>query len=534
MQHLAALEEEEPLLHAVWDAALGEIRVHLMGEVQREVLQRQLFDRFGMEASFTEAGVLYRETIKAPVEGVGHYEPLRHYAEVHLLLEPGEKGSGLRFFSVCPEDDLDRGWQRLILTHLREKEHRGVLTGAPLTDMKITLVSGRAHVKHTEGGDFRQATYRAVRQGLMSGECVLLEPWYDIAAELPAECAGRAISDIQNAGGELFHTDTLGGTAMLEGRGPVSKLRSYPAVVAAYTHGRGRLSFTFSGYEPCPDQGAVIEASGYDPERDLDNSADSVFCSHGAGSVVKWYDVPSFMHLPSIMEKTREAEERPVSRAPAPAYTGTIEQDKELMAIFERTYGSVKPRAFISAPPKAEVSEPERREIAVRPAETEYLLVDGYNIIFAWDELKAAARESLDAARAQLSELLCNYQGFKKCEVILVFDAYRVPKNPGSVEKFHNITIVYTKEAETADSYIEKATYELGRHSRVRVATSDGMEQLIILGHGAMRVSATAFHAEVEGVLGRIAEFIQKSARRENPREIEKALKRAEEKRNGE
>ncbi|MBR5381844.1 MAG: TetM/TetW/TetO/TetS family tetracycline resistance ribosomal protection protein [Oscillospiraceae bacterium] len=534
MQRLRVIEEEEPLLHAVWDASLGEIRVHLMGEVQREVLQRQLRDRFGMEASFAEAGVLYRETIRAPVEGVGHYEPLRHYAEVHLLLEPGEKGSGLRFSSACSEDELDLNWQRLILTHLREKEHVGVLTGSPITDMRVTLVSGRAHVKHTEGGDFRQATYRAVRQGLMAAESVLLEPWYAVTAVLPTECAGRAISDIQNAGGELFHRDTVGDTAILEGRGPVSKLRSYPHTVAAYTHGRGRISFTFSGYEPCPDAETVVAASGYDPEHDLENPADSVFCSHGTGSVVKWYDVPAHMHLPSIMEKKHEPEERPVSHSPSPAYTGTLEQDQELMRIFERTYGEVKPRSFLAAPPRAEAEEPETREIAGRPDETEYLLVDGYNVIFAWDELKGVAGESLDAARAKLAELLCNYQGFRKCEVILVFDAYKVPKNPGSVEKYHNITIVYTKEAETADSYIEKATYELGRHSRVRVATSDGMEQLIILGHGAMRVPATAFHAEMESVLGRIADIVQNSARRENPREIEKALKRAEEKRNGE
>ncbi|MBR6258755.1 MAG: NYN domain-containing protein, partial [Oscillospiraceae bacterium] len=381
------------------------------------------------------------------------------------------------------------------------------------------------HIKHTEGGDFRQATYRAVRQGLMSAESVLLEPWYSVTMTVPTENTGRAITDIQNMGGELTPRDAIENMTVLEGRAPVSKMRSYARTLAAYTHGLGALSCAFCGYEPAPEQEAIIEAAGYDPEADIENTPDSVFCQNGAGTVVKWSEVPGRMHLPPALKPKTEAVHEPARRE-VTAYSGTIEQDKELMKIFTRTYGEVKPREFMTPPPRVS-EEPETREIRIQPEETEYLLVDGYNIIFAWDELKSIARDSLDSARAKLAELLCNYQGFKKCEVILVFDAYKVPKNPGSVEKFGDITIVYTKEAETADSYIEKATYEIGKDHKVRVATSDGMEQLIILGHGALRVSATAFHEEMEAVLGRIAAILRDMDKKENSREIERALNKA-------
>ena len=517
LKALRLLEEEDPQLRVSWTA--GAVRVQLMGEVQTEILQRRLKERFGIEARFGAGRVVYRETIAAPVEGVGHFEPLRHYAEVHLLLEPLPRGTGLRFATVCPEDSLDGHWQRLILTHLWEKPHLGVLTGSPVTDMKITLTAGRAHEKHTEGGDFRQATYRAVRQGLMSAESVLLEPWYAFRLELPAAQLGRALNDVQQMGGETEAPETLGDEAVLTGEAPVAALGDYARELAAYTKGQGRLSLRPAGYRPCADPEAVIEAIGYDPERDVENTPDSVFCAHGAGYTVKWTDVPAQAHVDSGIRLNAPAPEEakePETRRSA-AYAGTIKQDKELQAIFERTYGAVKRRDFL--PPKAPrrpVSSEAAPSRAIRRPDNrpEYLLVDGYNIIFAWEELKAVARESLDAARAALCDLLCNYQGCRGCQVIAVFDAYKVRGGQGSVEKYHSIHVVYTKEAETADAYIERATYELGKRYRVRVATSDGPEQLIILGHGALRVSASAFREEVEQVQGRIARILADNNRR--------------------
>ena len=517
LKALRLFEEEDPQLRVSW--AAGAVRVQLMGEVQIEILQRRLRERFGIEARFGAGRVVYRETIAAPVEGVGHFEPLRHYAEVHLLLEPLPRGTGLRFATVCPEDQLDGHWQRLVLTHLWEKPHLGVLTGSPITDMKITLTAGRAHEKHTEGGDFRQATYRAVRQGLMRAESVLLEPWYAFRLELPAAQLGRALNDVQQMGGEAEPPEALGEEAVLTGQAPVAAMGDYAKELAAYTRGQGRLSLRPAGYRPCGDPETVVEALGYDPERDVENTPDSVFCAHGAGYTVKWSEVPAQAHVVSGVRlgapKPGETKE-PETRRSA-AYAGTIEQDKELQAIFERTYGVVKRRDFL--PPKAprrpvSSDAPERRSVSRQPAGPEYLLVDGYNIIFAWDELEAMARESLDAARKALCDLLCNYQGYRKCEVIAVFDAYKVRGGRGSVEKYHSIHVVYTKEAETADAYIERATYELGKRHRVRVATSDGPEQLIILGHGALRVSAAAFREEVETVQGQIARILAQNNRR--------------------
>ena len=527
---LRQLEEEDPQLHILWNEGSRTIHVQLMGQVQLEVLQRVLRERFGLEAGFGPGGIVYRETIAEAVEGVGHYEPLRHYAEVHLLLEPGERGSGLRFASACPEDVLDGHWQRLILTHLEEKTHLGVLTGSPITDMTITLTAGKAHEKHTEGGDFRQATYRAVRQGLMSARSILLEPWYDFRLELPADQVGRAMTDLQRMGGETEPPETVGQEVLLTGAAPVAGLGDYAAQVAAYTRGRGRLSCTLKGYLPCRDQEKVAAELGYDPERDLDNPAGSIFCDHGAGYEVKWDAVPAAAHVESGLrlgrEEPREAEAAPAARSAA--YTGSLEQDKELLAIYERTYGKVSDRAFQPVKKPARTSLDERYAIREQAPGPEYLLVDGYNIIFAWEELKAVARENLDAARQLLMDLMSNYQGFRKCEVILVFDAYKVPGNPGSVEKYHNIHVVYTKEAETADTYIERATYEIGRHHRVRVATSDYLEQLIILGHGALRISASAFKAEVEHAQGQIADILKRHSRREGSQAIRAAMEKAE------
>ena len=517
LKALRLLEEEDPQLRVSWTA--GAVRVQLMGEVQTEILQRRLRERFGIEAQFGAGRVVYRETIAAPVEGVGHFEPLRHYAEVHLLLEPLPRGTGLHFATVCPEDQLDGHWQRLVLTHLWEKPHLGVLTGSPITDMKLTLTAGRAHEKHTEGGDFRQATYRAVRQGLMSAESILLEPWYAFRLELPAAQLGRALNDVQQMGGEAEPPEALGEEAVLTGQAPVAAMGDYAKELAAYTRGQGRLSLRPAGYRPCGDPETVVGALGYDPERDVENTPDSVFCAHGAGYTVKWSEVPAQAHVVSGVRlgapKPEEAKE-PETRRSA-AYAGTIEQDKELQAIFERTYGTVKRRDFLPPKPPRRPAAPEaweRRPASRQSSGPEYLLVDGYNIIFAWDELKAVAQESLDAARKALCDLLCNYQGYRKCELIAVFDAYKVRGGQGSVEKYHNIHVVYTKEAETADAYIERATYELGKRHRVRVATSDGPEQLIILGHGALRVSAAAFREEVEAVQGQIARILADNNRR--------------------
>ena len=509
---LHRLEEEEPQLHVVWTEALGEIHVQLMGEIQLEVLRSLLAERFGLAVEFGPGGILYKETITEPMEGVGHYEPLRHYAEVHLKLEPLPRGSGMQFAADCREEVLDKNWQRLVLTHLEEKQHLGVLTGSPLTDVKITLIAGRAHLKHTEGGDFRQATYRAVRQGLMLAKSQLLEPWYAFRLEVPAENIGRAMSDIQRMEGTFDPPESGEETAVLTGFAPVSTMRSYPMEVVSYTRGRGHLSLTLDGYRPCHNAQEVIAAIGYEPEHDLDNPADSVFCAHGAGFVVPWDQVRSHMHVDSGWGKsTRPEQEAAVPQRRAMAYRATLEEDAELLKIFERTYGPIKRDPLAAFRP---VQKRERPDFAAEQWEIapEYLLVDGYNIIFAWDELNALSKESLDAARHKLMDILCNYQGFQKCVLILVFDAYRVPGSPGSIEQYHNIHVVYTKEAETADMFIERVTHEIGRNRRVRVATSDGMEQIIILGHGALRVSARMFHEEVQNVEKQIRALVQGEA----------------------
>ena len=533
LQKLRQLEEEDPQLHLVWSERLKEIHIQLMGQVQLEILQRLIAERFNMDVSFGRGGIVYRETIAAPVIGVGHYEPLRHYAEVHLLLEPGERGSGITLATACPEDVLDGNWQRLILTHLAERAHPGVLTGSPLTDVKITLLAGRAHLKHTEGGDFRQATYRAVRQGLMQAESILLEPWYSFRMEVPAAQVGRAMSDLQRMGGDCDPPETAGELTVLTGSAPVAGLRDYGSEVAAYTRGMGRLSCTLKGYYPCHDQQNVVEALGYDPERDVDNPTGSVFCAHGAGYNVKWDQVKEMAHVDSGLSLNKPPEpEAPAAPARRTSSNPglSLEQDKELLAIYERTYGKVGRNSFRPQPKPARTSLDDRKyNVQTQNRGPEYLLVDGYNIIFAWEELKAVAQTNLDAARQLLMDLLSNYQGFKKCVVILVFDAYKVPRNVQDVFKYHNIYVVYTKEAETADTYIERATYEIGRHHQVRVATSDGAEQLIILGHGALRLSATTFKAEVEQVGGQIAAILARNNRATPSRPVAAAMKKAQE-----
>ena len=521
LRALRQLEQEDPQLHVVWQEALGEIHLQLMGEVQLEILQNLLTTRFGIEAGFDEGGILYKETLTAPVEGFGHYEPLRHYAEVHLLLEPAPRGSGIQLAAACRPDTLDGNWQRLIVTHLAERTHPGVLTGAPLTDVKITLTAGRAHLKHTEGGDFRQATYRAVRQGLRTaardGHVALLEPWYNVRLELPAANLGRAMNDLQRMGGQTEPPAQQGDLAVLAGRAPVSELRGYAREVAAYTRGEGRLICTPAGYAPCHNAEAVIAAAGYDPDADTENPADSVFCSHGAGTVIRWDEAPARAHVASGLGRSAPGADDTAAgetrRRRADAYRGTLEQDKELLAIFERTYGPVRRqnpnqsadlaarRALGSAPKTA-------RQAAAQPAGPEYLLVDGYNVIFAWDSLRCLAENDLDIARRRLQDTLCNYAGYRRCTVILVFDAYKVKGGVGSVERYHNIHVVYTREAETADMYIEKTTHELGRKHRVRVVSSDGAEQIIILGSGGLRVSARAFEKEVAAVEAEIREYL--------------------------
>ena len=515
LPRLTQLQEEDPQLRIVWNERLGEIHLQMMGEVQLDVLKRLIWERFGLAVGFGPGSIVYKETIAGPVEGVGHFEPLRHYAEVHLLLEPLPRGSGLQLDSICSEDVLDRNWQRLILTHLEEKEHLGVLTGSPITDMKITLTAGRAHLKHTEGGDFRQATYRAVRQGLMQADSILLEPWYEFRLEVPAEQVGRAMADVQRMGGSFDPPELLGDTSVLTGSVPVAEMRGYAMELAGYTRGKGKLACTLAGYRPCHDAPAVIEQVGYDPERDTENPADSVFCAHGAGYNVKWDEVPAHAHVESgVRLNEPEEEETPAARQPRrqAAPVSSLEEDKQLAAIFERTYGPSKGRElFRPAPVKP-------AEYHFEPSGPEYLLVDGYNLIFAWDELKKLAADNLEGARQALADLLCNYRGFHDCQVILVFDAYKVPHGAGEVSRYHNIYIVYTREAETADMYIEKTTYQLAKQRRVRVVTSDGAEQLIILGHGALRVSARSFREEVERTNGEIRRILEenrlKNARR--------------------
>lgn len=509
LSRLRILEEEDPQLHIVWNEQLQEIHIALMGKIQLEILKSIIAERFGMNVDFSNGGITYKETIENKVEGVGHYEPLRHYAEVHLILEPAERGSGVRFCSSCREDDLDKNWQRLILSNLQEKTHLGVLTGSPLTDVKITLASGRAHLKHTEGGDFRQASWRAVRNGLMKAKSVLLEPRYDFRLEIPNENVGRALTDIQQMCGEFEPPVSNGETTVIIGNAPVSEMQDYHSDVIGYTHGRGRLICTVKGYFPCHNQDEIIAAAGYDPESDLDNSADSVFCAHGAGFNVKWNEVGSYMHLESALKERNDDFFEPITRQQVSSYRDRLVEDKELMEIFERTYGPIKRDKRTAMYTEKEPASSKKFKASPIPKGPEYLLVDGYNIIFAWDELKKAAEENLDLARSMLINMLCNYQGFRQCILILVFDAYKVKGSVGEVEKVNNITVVYTKEAETADTYIEKATHDLSREHRVRVATSDNLEQTIILGNGAYRISASEFYDEIKRTEKAIREFIQ-------------------------
>ena len=527
---LKELEEEEPQLHIVWDERLQEIHAQVMGEVQIEILKRMIWERYQTEVEFGSGKIVYKETIEDCVEGVGHFEPLRHYAEVHLKLEPAERGTGLHFFADCSEDLLDRNWQRLVLTHLEERVHKGVLTGSEITDMKITLVSGRAHLKHTEGGDFRQATYRALRQGLKKAKSVLLEPVYEFRLELPADKVGRAMADIQKMYGEFQLADSEGEYSVVTGFAPVSLMRDYQKEVMAYTSGHGRLFCTLKGYMPCHNADEVIEEMNYDSESDLENPTGSVFCAHGAGFIVPWYEVEDYMHLelqtptPKQVEEELPMPKRTPKEAEAYLKEG-VQNEEELRAIFERTYGAVKrerqgwervskrnPNRNSSV--RGSEAENTRKEKKREPLK-EYLLVDGYNIIFAWEDLNELSKINIESARNKLMDRLSNYQGYKKMTLILVFDAYKVKGNPGSIMKYHNIYVVYTKEAETADQYIEKTVHEIGRKYQVTVATSDALEQVIILGQGGNRLSAANLLEEVEAVEAEISKKVKKEAPKE-------------------
>lgn len=520
LAQLRQLEEEDPQLAVSWTESTQEIHLQLMGEVQLEILQTIISQRLGLAVTFDTGSILYRETITRPVIGMGHFEPLRHYAEVHLLLEPGPRGSGLRFDSRCSEDILPRSWQRLVLTHLAEREHPGVLTGAPVTDIKITLLTGRAHNKHTEGGDFRQATYRAVRQGLMQADCLLLEPWYRFQLKVPADSVGRAMTDLQRMTDKLSLPETVGGHTLFTGAAPVAALREYAAEVTAYTRGRGQLACSFMGFAPCLNQDEVVAAAGYSAERDTENPADSIFCAHGAGFQVKWDQVKDHVHLDSGLRLDRD--EPPPDTAPQRNGTDHTRErnpfalDEELKTIYERTYGAVKNRDILPVPPRPARPPKEvqyKSQASPKYEPPDYLLVDGYNIIHGWEDLSAVARGNLDAARQALMDLLSNFRGFRQEEIILVFDAYKVPGGEGSVSRYHNISVVYTKEAETADAYIEKVTYEIGRRHRVTVATSDGAVQLIILGHGALRVTPQALRAEIEQTNADIRAILEENNR---------------------
>lgn len=512
IQNLRQLEEEEPQLHIVWNEQLGEIHAQLMGEVQTEVLRTLIWQRFGVHVRFGTGNIVYKETIANTVEGVGHYEPLRHYSEVHLVLEPGERGSGMQFATCCSEDVLDRNWQRLIMTHLEEKEHIGVLTGSPITDIKITLTAGKAHLKHTEGGDFRQSTYRAVRQGLKMAESVLLEPVYEFHLEVPAEMIGRAMSDVQKMYGSFAPPEQDGEFAVLKGTAPVATMQDYQKEVISYSRGRGRLFCNLKGYEPCHNQEEVVEAIGYDSEHDLENPTGSVFCAHGAGFVVPWDQVRDYMHLEGTLDT-----EVPVWDESDEFASMSFEErerhfqvtEDELQQIFQRAYGAIK-QERVGWKSKRKISASSQTSTPTRyrkpqPKQKEYLLVDGYNIIFAWEELQKLANENIDAARDKLIDILCAYQSFLGCTLILVFDAYKVKGGVGAVQQVHNIYVVYTKEAETADQYIEKTAHEIGRKYDVTVATSDGLEQVIILGQGCKLLSAR----ELKNEIGRMREVIQ-------------------------
>ena len=521
LQKLRQLEEEEPQLHILWDSQFSEIHAQLMGEVQIEILKKLIWDRFHVAVEFGAGSIVYKETVAEPVEGVGHFEPLRHYAEVHLLIEPGEPGSGCQFFTACSEDVLARNWQRLILTHLEEKEHIGVLTGSPLTDVQITILTGRAHAKHTEGGDFRQATYRAVRQGLRKARNILLEPYYEFRLEVPAEMIGRAMADVQKMQGTFDAPEVEGETAILKGTAAVAQMRDYQKEVVSYTHGTGKLFCSLKGYAPCKNQDEVVQNIGYDPEADLENPTGSVFCAHGAGFVVPWDQVEDYMHLQSgvdMDELDSESWYEDVESAQNPgtavdnanisgnisgkngkfSYSGSYEEEEELQAIFERTFGPMKRDRTVFQKKTVHSSTPATRYRAGKPRQEEYLLVDGYNIIFSWEELNELAKENIHAACDKLMDILSNYQGYRKCTLILVFDAYKVEGHVEEIITYHNIYVVYTKEAETADQYIEKTVHRIGRQYQVTVATSDGLEQVIIMGQGAHRISAQGLKKEIE------------------------------------
>ena len=498
---LMQLDQEDPQLHIVWNERTREISVQLMGRVQAEIFRSLVKERFDTDITLDTGRIMYRETIKDTVEGVGHFEPLRHYAEVHLLLEPLPRGSGIELSSSCPEDELDRSWQRLILTHLAEKQHIGVLTGSPVTDIRFTLAAGRAHIKHTEGGDFRQATYRAVRQGLMQAESVLLEPWYSFVLEVPAEQIGRAISDVRAMNGEIDSPEDAGGMMRLEGAAPVAGMNEYMQELLAYTHGRGRLSLTPGGYRPCREQQKIVDAIGYEAERDTDNPADSVFCSHGAGVNIPWDQVKDYMHLESCLKPPVEE----TAPAAAPRYRSLSIDDRELEAIMEREFGKIKRPQYSARQVNAAASEP------VFEKKPEFIIVDGYNLIFAWDELKKFAADRLDLARGRLMDMLSNYCGFTKAKLVLVFDGFRTPGNPGSREDYHNINVAFTKDGETGDAYIERLADEIGKNYSVRVVTSDNLIRLSALRSGVLRCSSGEFKNEVEWVLGQIDAVLKKS-----------------------
>ncbi len=531
MESLKIMEEEEPQLHIAWNEKLQEINLQLMGEVQSEVIKRLIWERFNIKTEFGHGNIVYKETIANITEGVGHFEPLRHYAEVHLMLEPGERGSGIVTASLCKEDDLDRNWQNLILSHIDEREHPGVLTGSAVTDIKITLVAGKAHLKHTEGGDFRQATYRAIRQGLMQAENVLLEPYYNFRLEVTPGSVGRAINDIQRMEGTFEGPVADGSLQVLSGKAPVSLMSGYTQEVAAYTGGLGRLICSPGGYMPCHNTQEVIENTGYNPDEDMENPTGSVFCAHGSGFYVPWYEVKNYMHLEGMDTDTGKSEieisaynAARQGKASAITYNGTIEEDKELEAIFERTFGASRKKlksetegnlGYEKKKTRNKLEDEEYKKELARYKKKkykdvkQYLLVDGYNIIFSWKELNELARTSLDAARGKLIDILCNYQGYKQCILILVFDAYKVKGSRGGITDYNNIHVVYTKEAETADMYIEKVTHEIGKKHNVTVATSDALEQIIVAGEGAIRMSAKEFEEEVRRVSERIKEIIE-------------------------
>lgn len=518
LEYARKLEEEDPQLRVEWNSRLGEIHMRLMGEVQLEVLQQIFRSRFGIEVGFGEGDIVYRETITEAVEGIGHYEPLRHYAEVRLLLEPGERGSGLVFGSACSINELDINWQRLIMTHLSEREHIGVLTGSPVTDIKIALLAGRNHLKHTEGGDFREATYRAVRQGLKRAKSLLLEPYYCFRFEVPSENAGRAISDIQRMSGRFEPAEIEDGMAVITGEAPVSEMRGYLRELTSYTKGRGRMSLRVKGYEPCHNQQQVIERIGYESDRDTENPYDSVFCEHGAGHVVPWYKVPSYAHTVSPLKTRLNKVELPsdaaVARKRSELVPFSLEEEKILARIFEMTYGtSVGRNSFSPVKKQADKENGPQKPVLVPQKGDEYLLVDGYNIIFAWDELRELAERDLETARQTLINILVNYRGYKRSTVILVFDSYKVKGGVEKIDEINGLYVVYTKEKETADMYIERVTYEMARKNRVRVATSDGLEQMIILGHGAVRVPALELLEEVENVNREIRNILDVSMR---------------------